>query len=237
MIIWAGTSSEDVGMVIQHYPKVIIPARKREVQAVPGRNGDIVIEFDTFENYEQQYDCFLNAKQLGGLETVIPKVSDWLLGNSGYQRLEDTYFPDVFRMAYVVNSLEFTSHFNEYGWGTLTFNCAPEKYFKMGEKELVLTKNQKIFNPSAFKALPIITLTMNGSAGTLTINGDNINISSGFTGDIILDAKQHTAYAASTNTSYMIQGQYEKLKLGKETTITWSGGITAVKIIPRWWTI
>lgn len=237
MIIWAGTSSEDVGMVIQHYPKVIIPARKREVQAVPGRNGDIVIEFDTFENYEQVYDCFLDAKHYGGLESVIPKVSDWLLGNSGYQRLEDTYFPDVYRMAYVVNSTDFTSSFNEYGWGTLTFNCAPEKYFKMGEQELTLSKNQKLFNPSSFKALPIITLTMNGNSGKLIINNDEINISSGFTGNIVLDAKQHTAFADSTNTSYMIQGEYEKLKLGKETTFTWSGGITAVKIIPRWWTV
>lgn len=237
MIIWAGTSSEDVGMVIQHYPKVIIPARKREVQAVPGRSGDIVIEFDTFENYEQQYDCFLDAKALGGLNTVIPKVSDWLLGNSGYQRLEDTYFPDVYRMAYVVNAIEFTSMFNEYGSGTLTFNCAPEKYFKMGEEEITLTKNQKLFNPSSFNAKPLITLTLNGSSGTLTINGNSISISAGLSGNLILDTKQHTAFNESTNKSSMIQGQYEKLYLGKETTITWSGGITAVKIVPRWWTI
>jgi len=237
MIIWAGTSSEDVGMVIQHYPKVIIPAKKREVQAVPGRNGDIIIEFDTFENYEQQYDCFLDAKQFGGLGAVIPKVADWLLGNSGYQRLEDSYFPDVYRMAYVANSTEFTSHFNEYGWGTLTFNCAPEKYFKMGEEELTLSKNQKLFNPSSFPAKPIITITMTGSAGTVSFNGTPMNISYGVVGDLIVDAKQHTVFNNSENKSSMIQGQYEKLYLGKETVFTWSGGVAGVKIIPRWWTI
>lgn len=237
MIIWAGTSSEDVGMVIQHYPKVIIPARKREVQAVPGRSGDIVIEFDTFENYEQQYDCFLDAKALGGLNTVIPKVSDWLLGNSGYQRLEDTYFPDVYRMAYVVNALEFTSFFNEYGSGTLTFNCAPEKYFKMGEEEITLTKNQKLFNPSSFKAKPLITFTMNGNAGTIKFNNDTLSIAAGQTGTFVVDTKNHTVFSESQNKSYMIQGLYEKLILGKETTITWTGGVTSVKIVPRWWTI
>ncbi len=236
MIIWAGTSSEDVGMVIQHYPKVIIPARKREVQAVPGRSGDIVIEFDTFENYEQQYDCFLDAKQLGGLNTVIPKVSDWLLGNRGYQRLEDTYFPDVYRMAYVVNALEFTSFFNEYGSGTLTFNCAPEKYFKMGEEEITLTKNQKLFNPSSFPAKPIIKLNGNGNKGYLQFGGYIVSISE-VPSELILDTKQHTAYEGSTNRSSMIQGLYEYLVLGKETQISWSGGITGVKIIPRWWTI
>ena len=236
MIIWAGTSSEDVGMVIQHYPKVIIPARKREVQAVPGRSGDIIIEFDTFENYEQQYDCFLDAKQLGGLETVIPKVSDWLLGNRGYNRLEDSYFPDVYRMAYVVNSLEFTSHFNEYGWGTLTFNCAPEKYFKMGEEEITLSRNQKLFNPSSFPAKPLITLTGNGAGGILNLNGETISISS-VPSKLVIDTKQHTVYNGATNMSSMIQGQYEKLFLGKETTFNWSGGITSVVITPRWWTV
>lgn len=237
MIIWAGTSSEDVGMVIQHYPKVIIPARKREVQAVPGRNGDIIIEFDTFENYEQQYDCFLDAKELGGLEAVIPRVSDWLLGNRGYQRLEDSYFPDVYRMAYVVNSTEFTSHFNEYGWGTLTFNCAPEKYFKMGEEEIVLSRSQKIVNPSSFPAKPLITITLNGYAGTVYANDLPLNISAGLTGDLVVDAKQHTVFNGETNESSMIQGQYEKLYLEKETTFYWTGGVTGVKIVPRWWTV
>lgn len=237
MIIWAGTSSEDVGMVIQHYPKVIIPARKREVQAVPGRSGDIVIEFDTFENYEQQYDCFLDAKALGGLNTVIPKVSDWLLGNSGYQRLEDTYFPDVYRMAYVVNAIEFTSMFNEYGSGTLTFNCAPEKYFKMGEEEITLTKNQKLFNPSSFKARPIIKITTNGSNGYLYFNDRAFYLYDEPAGVITVNSKNHTSFNGSTNVSSMIQGLYEDLYLGKETQFNWTGGITAVSIIPRWWTV
>lgn len=236
MIIWAGTSSEDVGMVIQHYPKVIIPARKREVQAVPGRSGDIVIEFDTFENYEQQYDCFLDAKALGGLNTVIPKVSDWLLGNSGYQRLEDTYFPDVYRMAYVVNAIEFTSTFNEYGSGTLTFNCAPEKYFKMGEEEITLTKNQKLFNPSSFKAKPIITITGNGSEGYLYFNNKGMRFPNVPTSAVI-DIKEHTIYAGSTRLESNMVGMYEAFEMEKETTITWTGGITGVKIIPRWWTV
>ena len=237
MIIWAGTSSDDVGMVIQHYPKITIPARKREVQAVPGRNGDIIIEHDTFENYEQQYDCFLDAKMLGGIEAVMPAISDWLLGNKGYQRLEDTYFPDVYRMAYVVNSIDFSRYFSEYGFGTLTFNCAPEKYFKMGEKEIVLTKNQKLYNPSSFIAKPIIKATVNGNNGTITVNGNTISITNEPAGVITIDTKQHTSYNGTNNVSSMIQGQYEILYFEKENKITWSGGVTAVSVIPRWWTV
>ena len=43
MILWAGTSNKDVGMVVEHYPSVILPRRKMEVQQVPGRNGDIIL--------------------------------------------------------------------------------------------------------------------------------------------------------------------------------------------------
>ena len=115
MIIWAGTSNADVGMVIEHYPRVIIPKRSQGIQKVPGRNGDVIMDYGSFENYDQEYSAFLDAKNIGKLEQIIPKISDWLLGHEGYQRLEDRYFTDVYRIAYFANGAEFVSIFNEYG--------------------------------------------------------------------------------------------------------------------------
>lgn len=236
MIIWAGTSNKDVGMVIEHYPSIIIPQRSQDVQSVPGRNGDIVLPNYSFSNYEQSYQAFLDAKYIGGLERVIPKLMDWLLGNEGYQRLEDSYFPDVYRMAYYSGGTQFVSLFNEYGEGTLTFNCAPEKYLKQGERAISLSKNQVLRNPTAFAAMPLITITGNGSNGTLTFNGNSLTIAS-TPSTIIIDTKLHKAYNGSTNYNSKISGYYENMKLGVITTITWSGGISAVSLIPRWWTI
>lgn len=236
MIIWAGTSNKDVGMVVEHYPSVIIPQRNQEVQTVPGRNGAIVLPNGSFANYEQSYQVFLDAKHIGKLEQVMPKVVDWLLGNEGYKRLEDSYFPDVYRMAYYSGGAEFVSLFNEYGEGTLTFNCAPEKYFKMGERDIVLTQNQVLRNPSAFAAMPLIKITGNGSDGTLTFGSNNLTIKE-VPSSITIDMKLHKAYNGSTNYNSKISGYYEKMTLGKETQISWSGGITAVTIVPRWWTI
>lgn len=237
MIVWAGTSNKDVGMIIEHYPHVIIPQRTQEIQQIPGRNGSLVIPTGAFENYEQQYQAFLDAKYLGGLEQVMPKLVDWLLGHEGYHRLEDTYFPDIYRMAYYSGGSEFVSIFNEYGSGTLSFNCAPEKYYKSGEREIVLEKNQVLRNPSAFAALPIIYITGNGSSnGTLTFNDKSVSISAVPTSATI-DIKTHRFYNDTTNYSNKLTGSYEDLKLGKETEITWSGGIQSVRIIPRWWTI
>jgi phage-related protein len=237
MIIWAGTSNKDVGMIVEHYPGVVIPQRKQEVQTVPGRNGEIILTDSSFSNYQQSYRTFLDAKYLGGLEQVMPKMVDWLLGHEGYHRLEDSYFPDVYRMAYYSGGTEFVSFFNEYGEGTLTFTCAPEKYYKSGEREIILTQGQVLRNPSSFAALPLLYITGNESSnGTLSFNNKSITITAAPT-SLTIDIKNHKAYSGSLNCNNKITGLYEDLKLEKETQITWSGGIQAVRIIPRWWTI
>lgn len=236
MIIWAGTSSKDVGMVIEHYPGVIIPQKNVETQHVPGRSDDILLPDGSYQNYTQNYQAFLDAKNLGGLEAVMPKITDWLLGHEGYQRLEDSYFPDVYRMACYMGGNEFISMFNEYGEGTLSFNCAPEKFYKIGDEPVSMTQNKKLFNKSAFPANPIIELTGNGSNGALYFNGVGFGINS-VPSNLTIDVKQHRAYNGSTSYSSRITGAYENLVLGKETTVSWSGGITSVKIRPRWWTI
>lgn len=235
MILWAGTSNKDVGMVVEHYPSVILPRRKMEVQQVPGRNGDIILVQDAYDNYEQSYSVFLDAKFKGGLQKTIPMISDWLLGHNGYQRLEDSYFPDVYRMAYYVGGTQFISFFNEYGKGTLTFNCAPEKYYKSGEKPITITKGQILTNPTMFPAKPLVTVTGSGS-GTITFGGNTLTISD-IGGSVTIDVKDHRAYNGAVNRNATISGRYENMTLQGRMSITWSGGVTGMKIIPRWWTI
>ena len=246
MIIWAGTSSKDVGMVVEHYPSVTIPQKQQEIQQVPGRNGDIVLSTGAYQNYTQSYQVFLDSKYLGGLETAIPRITDWLMGNEGYQRLEDSYFPGVYRMAYYAGGAEFVSVFNEYGEGTLTFNCAPEKYYKYGDEPITMTQGKTLVNPSAFKAMPkiLFDLPTIGGSGTLSVNGETVTLNAGDVSEqgtvtIIIDTKLHKIYEQESgdSLSYRFSGDYEDLKLGKQSVVTWTGNLQNVRIIPRWWTI
>lgn len=235
MIIWAGTSNKDIGMVVEHYPSVVLPRRSQEVQQVPGRNGAVLLSYGSFENYEQKYSVFLDAAHIGKLEQVMPKLVDWLLGHDGYHRLEDSYFPDVYRMAYYSGGTEFVSMFNEYGEGTLVFTCAPERFYKIGERTIDLQNGNTITNPSSFLAEPLITINGSGS-GSITFNGKTVNITDIGT-SVTIDVKQHKAYSGSQNRNNTISGSFESLKLEKETTISWTGGVGSVSMIPRWWTI
>ncbi len=258
MIIWAGTSNKDVGMVIEHYPKVIVPRRKVTVQTIPGGN-DIVIDEGAFENYEQEYNVFLDSKRLGGLQTVIPKLSNWLLGNPGYHRLEDSYFPDVYRMAYYTGGAEFVSVFNEYGEGVLTFNCAPEKYYKMGERPITLLPNAApsdegtgyLINPSVFPAKPTLMITGHGPITisiddhkfgedtTTPVNERTLTISE-IGGSLTIDIRTHRIYSGDQNKASVLTGDLDKFVLNKYTRYWMSDNTNdniTVTIIPRWWTI
>lgn len=173
MIYFNGICSNDLGVIIEHYPRVIFPEKKLITYDVPGRNGTEVIDTGVFSNYDQQYEVFFDSKFKGGLNATIPQIASWLLGENGYCRLEDSYFPEYYRYAIVKNGHEFLSYFNEYGRGTLTFNCKPERFYKTGERKMAILNGQTIHNPSGFKAQPIYYFTGNISSVQLTFTENN----------------------------------------------------------------
>lgn len=243
MIEFAGIRSDEKYLIVEHYPKRYFPKRRYTVQAVPGRSGDVVIEEsdDAFDNYTQPYEVFLDSKA-PGLQAASRGLSEWLLGNSGYQRLEDNYDPDCYRYAYYSGGEQFLNHFNEYGRGTLTFNCAPKRFFKLGDVPVALTNGQKLYSPSQFKARPIVLITGSGTCNVSVT--DKAGSSKTFTirnvsGTVEVDVERHKAIKMADNTSMNadVQSPYENLILSQESTIGWSGGTTGVIVIPRWWTI
>lgn len=245
MIEFAGIRSDERYIIIEHYPSRTIPKRKYSIQSIPGGSMDYVIDEgeDAFSNYTQQYTAFLDAKG-PGLPQVARGLAEWLLSSPGYQRLEDSYDPDFYRMAVYAGGEEFLNIFNEYGRGNLSFNCAPKRYYKVGENPIVLTNGGKIYSPSLFRAKPIVKFTGNGDCtitavskrgGTQEFKMAGISASSG---EVTVDVERHTAkYPDGTNINSKVTKSYESLILDTETTISWNDKISSVTVIPRWWTI
>ncbi len=242
MIEFAGIRSDERNLIVEHYPQRYFPKRKYNAQAIPGGDKDFVIDEgeDAFSNYSQPYSVFFDSKG-PGLSQASRHIAEWLLGNPGYQRLEDSYDPDFYRLAYYSGGEQFLNFFNEYGRGTLTFTCAPKRFYKSGEVPIVITSGQKLFSPSTFKAYPIVKITGNGnctltmtdkkgSSKTFTING--------VSGTVTIDSRYHKAINSSgASVNQNVKSDYENLYLADETSISWSGATTGVTIIPGWWTI
>lgn len=248
MIEFNGIRSDERYLIVEHYPTRTIPKRRYTFQSIPGRSGDFVIDEgdDAFANYNQAYGVFLDSKA-PGLPQAARGLTEWLLGSVGYCRLEDSYDPDFYRMAVYAGGEEFLNHFNEYGRGTLTFNCAPKRFYKSGEKEISLTNGQAIYSPSLFDSKPLYKITASGDSSTNTITitsskygTQQFTINSLYSGDgtVTIDPERHTVVNGSgVSKNSLVQSDYENLLLPSYATISWTGNIRTLKIIPRWWTV
>lgn len=231
MIWFDKQSSEDLGVYVESYPKRSIPKRKYETVSVPGRNGDILFSQDAFENETREYDIYISAKDVK-LHNVAHRVAQWL-NRPGYLRLEDTYEPDYYRMAYYTGGADIENYLDEFGRATISFSCLPQRFLKSGEYVMNITKNQYLINPSPYPAKPLIKVTGSGS-GTLTIGEKTVNFV-GLDSFLFVDSDLQDVYKNAVNQNSKMTGDFPVLE-GK-SQITWTGGITAVQITPRWYEI
>lgn len=231
MIWWHGVSSDDVNVVVERYPVVILPTRKQEVISVPGRSGDLLLEQDAYDNVMQRYDIYVSA-ETPRLTTISHVVAEWLMVK-GYQRLEDSYWLDTFRLATYTGGAEITNVLGRFGRATIEFNCKPQRFYKNGDFYIDLTNGQALQNPSPYEAKPIIEVTGSGS-GTITAGDKTITLTN--CNGITIDSDIMQVYSGTTNMNRTASGSFPTLPAGS-TEISWTGGITGVSLKPRWWTL
>ena len=93
-----------------------------------------------------------------------------------------------------------------------------------------------LVNPTGFPAKPMITVH-GSSSGTVTIGAQTVTIST-ITDGMFLDCELEEAYAISggvvSNLNSVVSGSYPVLGAG-ESAVSWTGGVTGLSIVPRWY--
>lgn len=229
-----GARSIDKGLTIEYCPSVGTGQRVVEKISVPGRSGDLVIDTGAYGNYIQPYEIWFKDK-LRGTTRAARDIAQWLLSGIGYMRLEDTYDPEVFRLAMFTGPFDVENWMLTHGRATLEFDCQPQRWLKTGQRPVAVQSGQSLINTWQ-PAKPLIQVTGTGD-GTLVVGGSTISISE-MTGAITLDSETEDAYSGTENLNNNVQvnGGYPILQNG-ETAVSFSGGITAVQITPRWWSL
>lgn len=243
MIQFAGVSSDDVRLIVQHHPHRIIPQRKYSTAAVPGRSGDLLDMQDAWANYTQTYDVFLRGGKRGDVPMLARAVAEWLCGARGYQRLEDSYEPNCFRLAYFVGPLDIEDRLTRYGRCTLSFGCKPQRFLVEGEQLLTVAHSgDAVLNPTVFPARPLLQITTSG-AGTVIFAGTVVNIleNSGFS-PLCIDCETGETHTASSggnriNRNGSIFAPELPILPAGESAISWTGSVSGVELVPRWWTL
>lgn len=129
-LIFGGVDSSTYGVYLTGSGTFGAPERDVQYVSVPGRNGDLILDNGRWNNIEVTYPANIPS----GFGNSFASFRAAVCRKRGYQRLEDTYHPDEFRMA------AFTSGFdpeltpgNHGGEFDIVFNCKPQRFLKSGE--------------------------------------------------------------------------------------------------------
>lgn len=223
--------SRDFGVYISGSGIYNAPGRAYNELEVPGRNGLIIGNERRLENLELVYPAFIYAN----FAENISNLRNFLLSRIGYQRLEDSYHFDEFRLAYYAGGLEVEpTAGRDAGQFEIKFNCKPQRYLRIGEETITSEETPyTIVNPTLFNSSPLIRVY---GTGNLVIASQTIRINAAdeYT-DIdceIMEAYKGTQTCNQNIT--LVSNDFPTLKPG-DNEILFTSGITKVEIKPRWW--
>ena len=131
--IFGGIDSSDHNVWISGEGTFDSPERDVKRVAVPGRNGDLIIDNGRWKNIELEYPAFTPA----GFDSSFPDFRSAICLKRGYQKLEDDYNPDEYRMAEFSEAIEPKPNaYNKSASYKLVFNCKPQQFLTSGESAL-----------------------------------------------------------------------------------------------------
>lgn len=238
-LTYNGISSEQLGLRVERIPNANRPARKFDRYSVPGRNGDIIVMQDAWENIEQSYEIWW-GKDPGDAVKGGYTLSSWLFGSEGYQTLTDTIDPDHFRKAVFVGPFDVENTLMRYGRATITFDCDPRRFLMSGQDWIPFTTSgwMELLNPTPFPAKPVIDITI-GAGQVANIVVDNDNGGSTFmtinkSGHFFIDSAQETIVDENGAPAFdSIWGKFPVLYPGMARI----NEHTNAKIQTNWWTL
>ena len=228
-----GHCCEEFGIVCSGSGTFAAPERDATVVDIPGRNGTLTMDNGRYKNVTITYPAAVPRE----FSARAAAIRAWLLGPNGYRRLEDEYQPDCYRMARFAGPLEFDAGFlNRSASMSLAFDCMPQRWLKSGEYAQPIANGQALCNPTGFEALPLIEVDLTGEAAALQVGEVTVQFA-GYTGLLVLDCDLQDAYEGTSNLNrYVTAAQFPVLPAGK-TEISWSGGVSSVRLTPNWWTL
>lgn len=228
-----GRCLKEFGIYVSGEKTFGAPEWQYESISIPGRNGDLTIPQKRFKNITVSYPAFITSKFA---ENAAAARFYLLSSGVKYRRIEDDYHSDSYRLGIFSGPIDFDTRFlNLSGETNLVFDCKPQRFLKSGERSLAIQSGQILYN-SGMPALPLIQI-IGGGNGTITVGKSNIEINK-IPGAITIDSDTQNAYNghSNLNNNIIVTGGFPVLETG-ETIIAFSGGITAIKITPRWWTL
>ena len=225
---------DEIPAHIASTPQIIRSKRKMTTTPIPGTNRAVVEMEDAWEMYDQPYTMYVGDGSADSVQTAINSVAEKLY-KMGWQTLVDDYEPDVFRLAYYQGPFGLENRYTRLGKFKISFKCRPERFLVSGTTAVSVASGGTITNPTTQNAKPLIHIVGTGS-GTVTVAGVTMSFTD-MVDYLNVDCEKEDCYRLpAENRNNLMTGGFPVLKSGNNT-VTFTGGVTAVTITPRWWII
>lgn len=236
--------SRDYGTYISGGGVYNAPRRTYETVQVPGRNGDLLLGGDSFENITVTYPAFITPD----FNTNVSGLRNALLSQKGYKPLKDTYNPSETRYGVYMDAFTIApSESLKEGEMDISFYCKPQRFLDSGLEVFEYTNaGGTITNPTPFECFPLITVTGYGAFSIIAEDNTNTGIIVADTYPYVtIDTESMNAYYEGENANAVVtftdtNARYPALQPGENiigTTQLLSQNITKIEIIPRWYII
>lgn len=227
-------SSLEFGLLISEKGSYKGASRDITYTSVPGRSGDLITDNGRYKNINIPYKLTLLNDTERAFVELTHQIKGWLLAESGYFQLWDSYDRKYFRLASYSDEVNIEQELRDLGSLSLTFNCKPYKYSFEGQKPIIFTEAGKLYNAEFFPSTPYIKITGSGTV-TLYINNSSFSIKN-IDGYIELDFDIPNAYKGLESKNNTVSGSdMSSLRLVPGfNTVSWVGNVQQLEIVPRW---
>lgn len=184
-LIFGDADSADYGIYISGDGVYNAPERAVEFVDVPGRNGAIALDQGRYNNIEITYPAGTFAKTQEEFRENLSAFRNAILSQKGYQRLEDTYHPEEYRMGLYSAGLEVSPvNYNQAGEFELIFNCKPQRWLTVGEYPVPVESGDVLENPTPFSSGPLLEID---GYGSVWFNGHHVKLDNAVLGNTLLN--------------------------------------------------
>jgi len=219
--IWKNKDSYlEYGIVITQMPPESIPEENVDEITIPGRDGDLTIDYNTKKSYILPMACTLLdfAK--------IDEIKVWLSGSGDLLFNWQNYKYD----ARLNNKIDIAQSLENLGEFPLMWKVQPCKK-SIDNNLITLTALGTVLNPGTYKSKPIVKIFGTGSID-LTINSTVIHLTN-VVDYVTIDSELMDAYKDTTLKNNDMSGDFPELIPGVNN-VSWTGNISRIEITPNW---
>lgn len=231
-LIFKEISSLDLGLYITEKGSYKGASRDITYTSIPGRSGDLITDNGRYKNVPIPYKLALLNTTGREFSELADQIKGWLLSESGYFRLWDSYDSKYFRLASYSDETDIEQELRDLCSLSISFNCKPYRYSFEGQSTVLFTAAGNLYNAEFYTSMPYIKITGSGAV-TLYINNEAFSFSN-IDGYIELDSEKMNAYKGLIpQNNIMKSAAFPSLVPGKNS-ISWLGAVEKVEIVPRW---